>query len=44
MSVLLLEYASVIWSPYHQSNIHSVEMIQRRAARFMLSTMIAMSG
>ena len=33
----ILDYASVIWSPYHQHNIHSIEMVQRRAARFVYS-------
>ena len=33
----ILEYASIIWSPYHQHNIHSIEMVQRRAARFVSS-------
>ena len=33
----ILKYVSVIWSPFHQSNIHNIEMIQQRAARFVLS-------
>ena len=33
----ILEYASIIWSPYHQHNIHSIEMVQRHAARFVSS-------
>lgn len=43
-----LEYASTIWSPYTQTNIHKVEMIQRRAIRwvkrdyFPLSSVTAM--
>ena len=32
-----LEYASVIWSPYTKINITSLEHIQRRATRFILS-------
>ena len=31
----LVEYSSV-WSPYTQSNIHKIEMVQRRAARWTL--------
>ena len=33
----ILEYACTIWSPYHQHNVNSIEMVQRRAARFVLS-------
>ena len=33
----ILKYASIIWSPYNQHNIHSIEMVQRRAARFVSS-------
>ena len=28
---------AIIWSPYHQHNINSVEMVRRHAARFVLS-------
>ena len=31
----ILDYASIIWSPYTQKNIQSVESAQRRAARFV---------
>ena len=31
----ILDYASIIWSPYTQKNIQSVESVQRRAARFV---------
>ena len=33
----ILDYACsvYIWSPYHQHNISKIEMVQRRAARFM---------
>ena len=31
----IIEYAAVIWSPYLHSNVSHVEMIQRRAARFL---------
>ena len=30
-----LEYCSTVWSPYRQGQIHKVEMVQRRAARFV---------
>ena len=33
----ILEYAAVIWSPYTQTYIQQVEMIQRKAARFIFS-------
>jgi len=32
----ILEYSSVVWSPFTNSNIHRVEMAQRRAARFIM--------
>ena len=32
----LVEYSSSVWSPYTQSNIHKIEMVQRRAARWTL--------
>ena len=32
----LVEYSSSVWSPYTQSNIHEIEMVQRRAARWTL--------
>jgi len=31
----ILEYACTVWSPYHQHNIAKLEMVQRRAARFV---------
>ena len=31
----ILEYLLVVWSPFTNSNIHRVEMVQRRAARFI---------
>ena len=31
-----VEYSSVIWNPYSKKDINRVEMIQRRAARFVL--------
>ena len=30
-----LEYAATIWDPYTKSDINSLEMVQRRAARFV---------
>ena len=32
-----LEYASAVWDPYRQHHINSIEMVQRRAARFVTS-------
>ena len=32
----LVEYSSSVWSPYTQNNIHKIEMVQRRAARWTL--------
>ena len=32
----ILEYSSPVWSPYTKSNIHRIEMVQRRAARWTL--------
>ena len=32
-----LEYACTVWDPYTQGNIYKLEMVQRRAARFVLS-------
>ena len=31
----LLEYCSTVWSPYIQEYIKKIEMVQRRAARYM---------
>ena len=33
----ILDYACTIWSPYYQTYIHSIEMVQRRAARFVMN-------
>ena len=30
-----LEYASCVWNPHTQCNINKIEMVQRRAARFV---------
>ena len=31
----LVEYASSVWDPYHQKDIHRLDMVQRRAARYV---------
>ena len=31
----LVEYASPVWDPYHQNEIDRLEMVQRRAARYV---------
>ena len=33
----VLEYSSSVWDPYYANLINSVEMVQRKAARFCLS-------
>ena len=35
----IIEYAAVIWPPwpYLQTNIHQIEMVQRKAARFVFN-------
>ena len=33
----ILEYSSTIWSPYTKDYIHNIEMVQRRAARYVTS-------
>lgn len=30
-----MEFASIIWDPHMATNIHNLEMVQRRAARFV---------
>ena len=32
----ILEYCAPIWDPYHQKYIRQIEMVQQRAARFVL--------
>ena len=32
-----VEYASSVWDPYHTNQVHSIEMVQRRAARWVLN-------
>ena len=36
----VLEYASVVWSPFTQSNIDKIEKVQSKAARLILFLMI----
>jgi len=33
----ILEYACVVWSPYHQCNVHAIEMVQRHATWYVLN-------
>jgi len=33
----ILEYACTVWSLYHEQNIYKLEMVQRRAARFVMN-------
>ena len=33
----LHQYAAVVWLPYTKTNIHQLEMIQSKAARFVLN-------
>ena len=33
---LILEYASIIWDPHTASNIHKLETVQRRSARYIM--------
>ena len=33
----IIEYAAVVWSPHTQSDIHIIEMLQRKAARFLFN-------
>ena len=32
-----LEYASVVWDPYHNNKIEHLEKVQRRAARWVVN-------
>ena len=34
----ILEYASTVWSLYTNSNTYKLEMVQRRAARFITNS------
>ena len=31
----ILEYSSTVWSPYTKDYIHKIEMVQRKAARYV---------
>jgi hypothetical protein len=33
-----VEYASLVWDPHHQTDIGKLKSVQRRAARFVLSS------
>ena len=33
----VIEYAAIIWSPYTYCDIYKVEMVQHRAARFIMN-------
>ena len=33
----ILEYAVTVWAPHHQSDIHQLEAVQMRAARFVMN-------
>ena len=33
----IIEYAAVIWSPHLQNNIYQIEIVQRKAARFVFN-------
>ena len=33
----IIEYAAIIWSPYFQTKIHQIEVVQRKAARFVFN-------
>ena len=35
LNLCLVEYSSSVWDPYTQSLTHKIEMVQRRAARFV---------
>ena len=35
-----MEYASVIWDPYYNSDRDKLESVQRRAARWVLSDLV----
>ena len=38
-----LEYAASVWDPYSDSNISALEAVQRRAARFVCNTCLAIT-
>ena len=38
-----MEYACTTWDPYQQNNRHSLEMVQRRAARYVKKKQISLN-
>ena len=40
----MLEYASCVWDPYYDKDINALEMVQRRAARWVTSNYDWRSG
>ena len=40
----ITEYVAVVWSPYTQSSIHTVKMLQRKAARFVCNDFTRLSS
>ena len=40
----IIEYAAVMWSPCTQSSIYAVEMLQRKAARFVCNDFTRLSN
>ena len=40
----IIEYAAVVWSPYTQSSIHAIEMLQRKVARFVCNDFTRLSS
>ena len=40
----IVEYASTVWSPYVKSDIERLEMVQRKAARFIYNNFSAYSS
>ena len=40
----IMEYASYVWDPHTQRNINKLEMVQRRAARFVMGDYIRTSS
>ena len=40
----IVGYAATVWFPHTQYNIHSVEMIQQKAARFVFNDFTRLSS
>ena len=40
----ILEYGSIVWDPHSAANIHKLEMVQRKAARFITNDWRQMSS